>query len=505
MGQLFKVLSFWLKRKRSAREHIGSWSVCVISIRFFTSATVYRKMKRAKTEEDRQNVRDKLQELENQHHGHHHHPSPATIPLLNRCCCFSLLTGAVFTGIYATAVYICAFAIELWLITEAKDELPSPPYILCLVYFIIWIMSVALLVGLALRRTQPILAWLLCLIVVFFPECGLVMFMSLYYWTLDTPFGTVELVFWIVRASMNILGTIQVFSLYSQWKEEKNVSRRLRDLSMHTSPMSNGYYTNPVIKTPLPGSLRAGYHNAAYLNSNMNLRQMQMHGNRQQVNAAMASLDRTRKNFAKHSLNRSISSVSQLYPKEETDCGKVFTKGEIANGFTVFDQWQQHQQWLEQKKKGITPEPGMAFGPMGIAGVGLDDSELGAMDNGCCPQHSMRFTNDGDYLNRAPLSRAVSTLLLNRHCPSQFAIPNFDRQRQFLVGSNSVDSQAPPMRRAHSMNDLNLRASSTSCDIKFGRTNRPHFDYIRSAGRHGHIITRGESDDFQRSYKDVAL
>lgn len=68
--------------------------------------------------------------------------------------------------------------------------------------------------------------------------------------------------------------------------------------------MSNGYYTNPVIKTPLPGSLRAGYHNAAYLNSNMNLRQMQMHGNRQQVNAAMASLDRTRKNFAKHSLNR---------------------------------------------------------------------------------------------------------------------------------------------------------------------------------------------------------
>lgn len=102
VGQLFKVLSFWLKRKRSAREHIGSWSVCVISIRFFTSATVYRKMKRAKTEEDRQNVRDKLQELENQHHGHHHHPSPATIPLLNRCCCFSLLTGAVFTGIYAT-------------------------------------------------------------------------------------------------------------------------------------------------------------------------------------------------------------------------------------------------------------------------------------------------------------------------------------------------------------------------------------------------------------------
>ncbi len=147
------------------------------------------------------------------------------------------------------------------------------------------------------RRTQPILAWLLCVIVVFFPECGLVMFMSLYYWviinlkvwfilcccwtldcltidmqTLGTPFGMVELIFWIVRASLNvsvytfknhinsfrvrypeiyhdmcdisfswqILGAIQVFSLYSQWKEEKNVSRRLRDLSMVISMVHFG-------------------------------------------------------------------------------------------------------------------------------------------------------------------------------------------------------------------------------------------------------------------------
>ncbi len=79
------------------------------------------------------------------------------------------------------AVYIVAFAMELWLITEATgrgnknttfvasssafprheilivffylhllEQLPSPPYILCVVYFITWIMSVALLVGLAL-------------------------------------------------------------------------------------------------------------------------------------------------------------------------------------------------------------------------------------------------------------------------------------------------------------------------------------------------------------------
>ncbi len=58
--------------------------------------------------------------------------------------------------------------------------------------------------------------------------------------------------------------------------------------------MSNGYYTNAVIKTPLPGSLRAGYHNAAYLSSNMNLRQKQPIGNRQQANAALISADLSR-------------------------------------------------------------------------------------------------------------------------------------------------------------------------------------------------------------------
>lgn len=203
---------------------------------------------------------------------------------------------------------------------------------------------------------------------------------------------------------------------------------------------------------------------------------------------------------------RSVSSLSQMYPMDETDhCDKRFSKGDIANGFTLFDQWQQHQQWIEQKKLGIVPEPGLAFGPMGIAGVGLHESELGLAEDGIPPK-SMRFMDDGDYLNRAPLSRAVSNLLLNQHHPSHFSGPAFDRQSQFLVGCNSVSSgQRSVMRRSHSMNDLNLRASQISSDIKFGRMDQPRFDYIRSAGRHGRVIGPGESDEFHRSYKDVAL
>ena len=51
--------------------------------------------------------------------------------------------------------------------------------------------------------------------------------------------------------------------------------------------MATGYYTNAsVIKTPLPGSLRAGYQNAAFLNSEMNLRHIQQ---QQQATAVLAA------------------------------------------------------------------------------------------------------------------------------------------------------------------------------------------------------------------------
>jgi hypothetical protein len=53
--------------------------------------------------------------------------------------------------------------------------------------------------------------------------------------------------------------------------------------------MAHGYYTNIHIKTPLPGSLRAGYHNAAYLASETNLRQMHPAVNVSSSSAAVAA------------------------------------------------------------------------------------------------------------------------------------------------------------------------------------------------------------------------
>ena len=42
------------------------------------------------------------------------------------------------------------FALQVWLITDSADPLPTPAYVLCVGYFITWTMSVVFLVGLAL-------------------------------------------------------------------------------------------------------------------------------------------------------------------------------------------------------------------------------------------------------------------------------------------------------------------------------------------------------------------
>lgn len=92
-----------------------------------------RKMKRAKADEPGQSVRNKLEELESQHHQHHHHHpavSPST-PLLNRCCCFSLLTGAVLTGIYATVKQ--SFTIVLCVIRSFDHIPPQLGYCICII------------------------------------------------------------------------------------------------------------------------------------------------------------------------------------------------------------------------------------------------------------------------------------------------------------------------------------------------------------------------------------
>ena len=61
-------------------------------------------------------------------------------------------------------------------------QLPVPAYLLALVYFFLSVMSVFVLVGLRARKTRLILAWILLILLSFFPEAGMVLYMAVYYW-----------------------------------------------------------------------------------------------------------------------------------------------------------------------------------------------------------------------------------------------------------------------------------------------------------------------------------
>ena len=142
--------------------------------------------------------------------------------------------------------------------------------------------------------------------------------------------------------------------------------------------------------------------------------------------------------------------------------------------------------------------PGLAYGSMGIAGVGLDPEEP-VLTNGRFRTQSLLYIDDVDqYWNRPPLSRPVSTALILNPRYSDFATPTFDRQSQFVFGP--VDTST--MRRAHSMNDLNFRFPAVMPDVTLQKLDRKPFSYLPKPNSRNSL--GAESDDLHH-YKDVAL
>ncbi|XP_069684896.1 uncharacterized protein Rcd6 [Periplaneta americana] len=194
--------------------------------------------------------------------------------ILETCLCCSLLVASAVAGIYALIAYVVAFTIELWWILEAEVTLPAPAYVLCAGYFFVFILSALLLHGLTVKRTLYLLGWLFMVGSFTFPEAGLVLFMTFHFWQVKSLNGLTELICWVCRLVCNIAGLLCVQSLYSTWKEEKIVLRRLQALNMasiltengssSTSIAGNGHSKNGIVQA-------AGYTNAAFVGSNTSL------------------------------------------------------------------------------------------------------------------------------------------------------------------------------------------------------------------------------------------
>ncbi|XP_068232330.1 uncharacterized protein [Palaemon carinicauda] len=194
--------------------------------------------------------------------------------LLSSCLCCSLLLGSIIAGVYVTIVYLAAFIVSVWWIVEAEggvyDEehhtssvpIPVPAYLLSLGYLIVIVMSVWMLQGLYRKNEKALLVWVFVMTLFCFPEMGMVIFMSLVHWKITSSYGLADLIFYLIRATFNLLAVVCVHSQYSTWKEDianSETLKRLEHLHMNSLTKNRGKVTTD--------STTLAYHNPAFVSA----------------------------------------------------------------------------------------------------------------------------------------------------------------------------------------------------------------------------------------------
>lgn len=96
---------------------------------------------------------------------------------------------------------------------------------LAILYFIMFIASLVLVAAIILRSTFMLLIWMCAMTIMYLPEFGLVVYVSVYGWGIATRNGQTELVFFIIRAILNLLFIFRAHKLFKQWSYEKNFFR----------------------------------------------------------------------------------------------------------------------------------------------------------------------------------------------------------------------------------------------------------------------------------------
>ncbi|XP_018569966.1 uncharacterized protein LOC108909969 isoform X2 [Anoplophora glabripennis] len=89
-----------------------------------------------------------------------------------------------------------------------------------------------------LKNSLCLISWMFSITILTFPEAGMVIYMSIQYWRIESLYGVTELACWLIRIVVNVIEIILIQSLYTMWKDEELVNKRLRDLTMAAVPIS---------------------------------------------------------------------------------------------------------------------------------------------------------------------------------------------------------------------------------------------------------------------------
>lgn len=167
---------------------------------------------------------------------------------IENCFCCSLPIACGFFAAYLLITYLIAFAFELiWIILESSNSLPAAAVLLSAGYFTMSLFAALLLHGLATKSTLCLITWMFAVTILTFPEAGLVIYMSVDYWGTEHIYGRTELSCWLFRIIVNVIQIILIQSLYTLWKDEDLINKRIQELSVvsvsaENAPALNGHY-----------------------------------------------------------------------------------------------------------------------------------------------------------------------------------------------------------------------------------------------------------------------
>lgn len=89
-------------------------------------------------------------------------------------------------------------------------------------YFLTFVASLLLVISLILRSTFMLLVWMCSVATLYLPEFGLIIYVSVYGWGIDSRNGQTELIFYLIRAALNVIFVHRAYRLWKDWNYEKN-------------------------------------------------------------------------------------------------------------------------------------------------------------------------------------------------------------------------------------------------------------------------------------------
>uniref|UniRef100_A0A336N263 CSON009065 protein n=1 Tax=Culicoides sonorensis TaxID=179676 RepID=A0A336N263_CULSO len=170
--------------------------------------------------------------------------------------------------------YLAAFSIEISWILEARGNLPTPSYLLCAGFFVLFIASTILIHGLATNLPWGLLSWSTIIAVISIPELYLVIYMITQHWGLQSIHGLTELVSYLLRLIINCIALLCVIPTALNWRTEKRVKSQLESLANRlqlTTPLPDAQISAPIPSNiAMSGSIRSTSSRRSRRSLNMN-------------------------------------------------------------------------------------------------------------------------------------------------------------------------------------------------------------------------------------------